>query len=295
MGSHRREEAHQLADVKARLPKAMMRKFPVSLLGVSLVMVAALAGVVYGSSSNTLIIEDVERTNVEFIDAGTNDPPGNIDPGYNKDVADCTAQVVSDQVVEVVLTNAYPSYTCAFTVVARNGGPVPTRLGPLTFQVPPELTLTEIGGGTDTLVDPGDEHIEDFTVHVEQEAQERFTYTFRIHKGISLPTPTPTPTLTPTPTPTPTLLVTPVVLPTVVPPTPTPTAPPTETPTVAPATATPGVLPPTGGAGATPLSKVWPALAFMAGAMVFMLAGMGTAVWALLYGRSVRRSGHQLR
>ncbi len=239
----------------------MMPKLPVSLLVVSLVMVVALAGVVYGSSSNTLTIEDAEGTNVEFIDAGTNDPPGTIDPGYDKDVADCTAQVVSDQVVEVVLTNAYPSYICTFTVVARNGGPVPTRLGRLTFQVPPELTLTEIGGPTDALLDPGDEHTEDFTVHVEQEAQERFTYTFRIDKATSLPTPV----LAPPPTPT----LAPVVLPTVAAPSPTATP------------AAPVILPPTGSGGATPLTTVWPALAFMAGAMVFMLAGMGAAVWAL--------------
>ena len=119
------------------------------------------------------------------------------------------------------------------------------------------------------------------------------------------PSPTPTPTSTPTPTPTPSPTpVTPVVLPTVVPPTPTvapptptvapptPTvAPPTPTvaaptPTVAPPTPTappvvPVTLPPSGGSGLTPSATAWPTLAFLAGAMVLMLAGMGSAVWAL--------------
>ena len=253
----------------------MMRQFPVSLLMVGLVMVVALAGVVYGSSSNTLITQNAEHTNVKFIDAKTDDPPGTIDPGYDKDVADCRAQVLSDQVVEVVLSNAYPSYTCAFSVTARNDGPVPARVGPITFEVPPELTLTEISGSSDALLNPGDDHIEDFTVHVEQEARERFTYTFNIYKAISWPTPTPTPTITPSPTPP----VTPAALPTVAPPTPTVTPP----PTVAPPSpvATPAVLPPTGGVGPAPLTTVWPALALMAGAMVLMLAGMGAALWAL--------------
>jgi hypothetical protein len=43
----------------------------------------------------------------------------------------------------------------------------------------------------------------------------------------------------------------------------------------------PVALPATGGGGATPLTTVWPALAFLAGAMALMLAGMGSAVWAL--------------
>jgi hypothetical protein len=106
------------------------------------------------------------------------------------------------------------------------------------------------------------------------------------------------PTVTPTPTPTP---VTPVVLPTVVAPTPTvPPATPTvapatptvapATPTVAPATptvapgttVTPAVLPATGGSGAPPLTTVWwPALVLLAGAMALMLAGLGSAAWAV--------------
>jgi Mg-chelatase subunit ChlD len=105
---------------------------------------------------------------------------------------------------------------------------------------------------------------------------------------------TPTPTPTPIPTPTPT--VAPVVLPTVVAPTPTPTVPPpsptptvapatatpaSPTPTVAPATATPGVLPSTGGGGMIGLTATWPALALLASAVALMVAGMGSAVWAV--------------
>jgi hypothetical protein len=88
----------------------------------------------------------------------------------------------------------------------------------------------------------------------------------------------PTPTVAP-PTPAPTPTLTPVVLPTVAPPTPT-VAPPS--PTVVPPKATPAVLPSTGGSGATPLTTVWwPALVLLAGGMALMLAGLGSAVWAL--------------
>jgi hypothetical protein len=107
----------------------------------------------------------------------------------------------------------------------------------------------------------------------------------------STPPPPPTPTVTiPTPTPTPSM--TPVILPTAAAPTPTvapspsPTVAPPPSPTVAPplptaVPPTPAELPPTGGSGLTPSTTAWPALAFLAGAMVLMLAGVGSAAWAL--------------
>ena len=136
----------------------------------------------------------------------------------------------------------------------------------------------------------------------DSEAIDQDTATVRVARDCPPPPPPPPPTPpppappTPTPTPSPTP-VTPIVLPTaalpsptVTPVTPTPAPP---SPTVAPVTATPAppsptaapgtpvTLPASGGAGITPLTTVWPALALLAGAVALMLAGMGSAVWAL--------------
>ncbi len=88
----------------------------------TLAVVIALVAVVYGLVSAVLTIDGtvgIGFTNADFIDASTDDPPGTLDPGYDKDVADCTAVVISDELVEVVLTNTYPSYTCTFTTTIQ--------------------------------------------------------------------------------------------------------------------------------------------------------------------------------
>jgi hypothetical protein len=70
----------------------------------------------------TVSANGVTLKDVDFIATSTNDPPGTIDPGYQKNVATCTSALISDELIEVVVTNGYPSYTCTFTVTAQNTG-----------------------------------------------------------------------------------------------------------------------------------------------------------------------------
>jgi len=157
----------------------------------TLLLVVALSslGLAHGLWAKTLTIEgpvDMGCTNADFIVASTDDPPGTIDPGYDKDVASCEATVESPELVEVVITNAYPSYTCTFTTTIYNGGTLPVRREPLEFVVPAELTVTDLNDLTGVVLDPGQQDVEEFSVHVEQEAEQGAIYYFAIKKPFTL-------------------------------------------------------------------------------------------------------------
>ena len=119
---------------------------------------------------------------VAFINATTNDPPGSLDPGYTKDVAQCAAQVTNHEEVDVVVQNGYPSYTCTFTVDILNTGYLPVKIAPLAFDAPWVLTVTALENHTGMLLQPGQRDRERFSVHVEQPAQQGATYSFQIEK-----------------------------------------------------------------------------------------------------------------
>lgn len=159
------------------------------MLVVVLVVALASLGVAHGLWAKSLTIDGTVNTgeiNANFIDASTDDPPGTIDPGYGKDVASCTATVVDKHLVEVVITNAYPSYTCTFTTTIYNGGCLPECRKPLEFDVPPVLTVTDLNDLTGVILYPGEKDIEEFSVHLEQEAEQGATYYFTIKKPFSL-------------------------------------------------------------------------------------------------------------
>ncbi len=121
-----------------------------------------------------------------FVAVFTNDPLGAIDPGYDKDVAQCVAVVLDYERVSVALDNAYPSYTCTFTATVKNFGTVPLRVGPVQTDAPPVLTVDEVNGLTGVVLEPGEQDVEQFSVHVEQQAQQRFIYSFTIRKPFAL-------------------------------------------------------------------------------------------------------------
>jgi hypothetical protein len=127
------------------------------------------------------------QANVEFSAATTNDPPGTLDPGYTKDVADCLAQVVNGDRVQISLDNGYPSYTCTFTVDVLNSGRLPVKLEPLGIDAPTEaLTVTPLDDHTGMLLEAGRIDRERFSVHIEQPASQSSTYTFEIRKTFRL-------------------------------------------------------------------------------------------------------------
>jgi len=167
----------------------MTRRRAVALGTVLLVVALASLGLAHGLWAKTLTIDGTVNTgefNADFTAASTDDPPGTLDPGYDKDVASCTATVVNTDLVEVVIVNAYPSYTCTFTTTIHNGGTVPERREPLEFVVPAVLTVKDLNDLTGVVLDPGQEDVEEFSVHVEQEAEQGAIYYFTIKKPFSL-------------------------------------------------------------------------------------------------------------
>jgi len=117
---------------------------------------------------------------VVFIETSTDDPPGTVDPGYDKDVASCRAKVWRGALVFVSICNGYPSYTCTFSTTIYNSGTLPVRLESQQFKVPPELTVTALEGLPGLVLEPGQQAVQAFSVHVEQEAEQRARYRFRI-------------------------------------------------------------------------------------------------------------------
>ena len=139
---------------------------------IALVLVLALGamGVGYAHWQQTLYIEGTVNTGsycVGFLNASTTDPcvslcpvcdpgdigpnpeSGTVDPGYDKNVGCaeamvsvekdcCTENKTAYEQLDIVICNAYPSYTANVTFSLKNCGTVPGNVL--------ALTITEIGG-----------------------------------------------------------------------------------------------------------------------------------------------------
>ena len=179
-----------MRELATRPPVRRRRRPPaISVVALAVVVAAAVIGVVYGSWTQTLTTDavvDVGNINADFIDAFTDDPPGSPDAGFGKDVASCTAEVVSEEEVVVLIENAYPNYTCNFTTVIQNGGTLPERREPLEFDVPPVLTVTELSDLVGVVLHPDETDIEKFLVEVGKDIEQNTKYVFTIMKPFSL-------------------------------------------------------------------------------------------------------------
>jgi hypothetical protein len=130
---------------------------------------------------------------VKFVKAFTNDdgvvnsskkdPNDNgIDPGYDKDVANCIAEVQGSDKVLITITNAYPSYTCRFWTKIRNLGKITLHCEASVINASPELTVIAVDTQQCDMLYPNKTEVEEFTVHIEQPAQQGGSYQFSIEK-----------------------------------------------------------------------------------------------------------------
>jgi hypothetical protein len=174
-----------------------MIRLSTSITAVVLVLVLSLAavGVAYGLWARTLAIQGTVQTgewvesNLKFTAASTNDPSGSVhlDPGKDKDVGSCTAEVVKDcscgksSLVKVLVSNAYPSYECEVDVTIEKGGSIPECIKYVTIKSPPELTVEELSHLTGAYLNRCGEEVKGrFRVHVEQSAEQAATYEFTV-------------------------------------------------------------------------------------------------------------------
>ena len=169
----------------------------IAIIFLTVIIALALCGVGYALWAQTLHIEGtvtVQTGNFGggFTDCSTNDPPGTIDPGKDKDVAWCTAELAEPEnsgweKVIVTIENAYPCYECEVNVTVQNHGTLPMRIARVDVinPNPDELTVTH-QGLKDVELDPGEWVVGTVKVHLEQPALQGHIYTFNIELHLEL-------------------------------------------------------------------------------------------------------------
>lgn len=156
------------------------RSLPFGLLTIAVVLALALMGVAYALWSETLDIDGTVHTGeVDVAFQNASDDDNGIDPGYDKDVANCTVNVAGDgNSMDITINNGYPSYTCTVTYEVFNSGTIPVKLQSFSGVVPSELEITQSGLSVGGQIDAGQAVTATIAIHVEQEAAEGATYTF---------------------------------------------------------------------------------------------------------------------
>lgn len=120
------------------------------------------------------------------VDEGGRDPwDSGVDPGYEKRVGRCQAQLIDGKQVRVVLFNTYPSYTCRFWLKVKNVGSKEVRLDTPVIAAPPELTLRVVEAPSCTTLYPGKRLYVGYSIHVEQSAERETAYPFAIEHSFS--------------------------------------------------------------------------------------------------------------
>ena len=171
-----------------------MRIQRIAILFLTGIIALALCGVGYAMWDKTIDVggtaQMAEKFDCGFTACSTNDPPGTIDPGKDKDVGCAIAELASpedgdyEQVI-VTIDNAYPCYECEVSVTVHNDGTIPARVGALDITSPPEVTVEHIDF-LGVVLAP-DESVEGrFWVHLEQEALQAHTYYFTVEIGMTM-------------------------------------------------------------------------------------------------------------
>jgi hypothetical protein len=175
------------------------------ILIVGVAMMIAAAGVVYAHWQDTLQVNaavntgtaDVNWTAVstnddskEFpstvLDGNTSRDPSGPHPGgtaaeprYDKDVADCYAEII-EGVFVLTVNNAYPSYHCTTYSTFKNEGSVPMKVQNIVTYVnyteDEGSWVTHQGTPCGFQIDPGEEFETINTLHIENDALQNHTY-----------------------------------------------------------------------------------------------------------------------
>jgi hypothetical protein len=134
---------------------------------------------VFARGSTEIIASD-PGIKVVFSGAVTDDPPQTLDPGYEQDVATCRARVQGDTSLSLSILNGYPGYTCTLQTALENRGPGAVRFDRLEYEVPPGLKILGPEYAEQLILAPGQDELQDFTVLIEEEAEQDGTLSFHI-------------------------------------------------------------------------------------------------------------------
>lgn len=196
------------------------RMFSINTIAMLLILALATVGVGYGLWSQVLVIEGTVNTgemdaglsikeidelydfNARCPDGGEYsigqdcDDDGSLNDDWeweNKDVAECSAQLIDPYTMEVTLRNAYPSYNCFIKWDVHNSGTIPIHIyRPDYFYkgvyMGDAINVSElhVNGwppgcfGDLTQLHRGEEVTCNLHIHVNQPAEELATYTFQV-------------------------------------------------------------------------------------------------------------------
>ena len=158
-------------------------KAKIGVLFLVLMVGMAAVGASYALWSKTITLTGTVATGKVDMEWSTfTDDDNGIDPGYDKNVADCTV-ITTPGLVTVTITNGYPSYTCTIVGDIHNSGTIPIKLQNFVYTVPAGITVTPSGGFINPYgvqLEPSNTLVGDFKIHVEQSAEQLATYTFGI-------------------------------------------------------------------------------------------------------------------
>ncbi|MEM4485131.1 MAG: hypothetical protein QXE13_04730 [Sulfolobales archaeon] len=163
----------------------------------AILLMLAVIGAALAMWSDTLkvaVTVDTGEVDVEFDNVWTDDPQGAIDPGYDKDVATCYAEIVeiedeegnmggdNDLDLNITIVNGYPSYRCTVYFVVKNTGTIPVK-GPHVYVVSDNSFSSYVEYShnmTEVQIDPGGSEVFQISFHVTQSASENETYTLQL-------------------------------------------------------------------------------------------------------------------
>ncbi len=167
----------------------------------AMLVALSLMGISYALWSKTLYIwgsVDTGDLDAEFTFWFGNDPPGTIDPGWDKDVGYtiCTIDPIDPQIGYLEIHNGYPCYRVHYSVTIRNTGNVPWILQGYAVNgiLLPENAWVQFDldydGNSDIEFyvtnsigeqrEPGESIETSLDTHVLQEANESWTYFFTL-------------------------------------------------------------------------------------------------------------------
>lgn len=112
------------------------------------------------------------------------------DNEIEKDVANVHAQITPDgNTIQTYISNAYPCYEAYINYTIQNTGNKPTHFTNLTITNPnPEALEITTTNHTCTWLQPSETVVGSTTIHILQEAEQNWQYTFQIKIGVTCQT-----------------------------------------------------------------------------------------------------------
>ena len=119
------------------------------------------------------------NVDVAFGMAKSNDPPGTIDSGYDRDIATTEVEGAYTKELIVSLDNAYPCYESEIEFTVRNTGSIPARIRSIDINAPDEIDVEVTGLEVGEVIKTWKKGY--LHVHVSENALESKDYIFSVN------------------------------------------------------------------------------------------------------------------